>query len=131
VTKWINVPSDSRLDSEFIKQKLVPVHHIVDHVLEVWASLVVHAPACIHELETAFLDKLPHISFGLLILFIIPHGEEFHFNVSKFTVRILNQFWDNRTQDHVDLSNLVCLIRSCVILVNSFEPSNVVVRVSN
>lgn len=131
MTKWINVPSDSWLDAELINQELVAIHHIVDHVLEVWASLVVHAPTSIDELETTFLDKLFHISFSFVSLFVIPHGEEFHFNVSEFTMWVLNEFRNNGAQDHVDLSNLVTLICSCVILVNSFEPSDIIVRVSN
>lgn len=131
VAEWIDVPADSWLDTELFEKELVALHHVVDHVLEVWACFVVHAPATVHEFETTFLDETPDLVFDLLSLLEIPHGEELHFDVGEFSVWTFDQFLDDCAQNEVDLGLLVLLIGARVVLIDCLEPSDVVVRVSN
>lgn len=51
VTEWVDLPADSRFDAEFLKHKLVTELHVGDHVLVMGASLVVHGPTTVQELE--------------------------------------------------------------------------------
>merc|ERR1712226_1508710 len=81
VSKRINVPADAWHNSEFFLEELVTLHHVVDHVLVVWACLIVHAPSCIHKLESAFFDEALELVFGVLALLVVPHREEFHFYI--------------------------------------------------
>jgi len=71
-----------------------------------------HAPASISEFKSSFLDKLFDLVFDLLVLPIIPHLEEFDFNISEFSGWISHQLWNNSGEDQVDLSLLVGLIGS-------------------
>ena len=56
MSERINVPSDSRGDSEFVQQELVSNEHVVDHVFVVGTGLVVHAPPTVDDLQAALFD---------------------------------------------------------------------------
>jgi hypothetical protein len=107
------------------------VHHVVDHVLEVRACFIMHAPSSIHKLQTTFLDELPHCILYLVSLLLIPHSKELHFDIGKFAVWVEDELLYCRAQDQIHFGSLVTLIRPSVILINCFEPANIVMRVSN
>lgn len=56
MSKWIDLPANSRCDSELLHQELMTEHHVVDLIFIVSAGLIMHAPAGIHELETSLLN---------------------------------------------------------------------------
>ena len=95
MAKWIDVPPDPRFDSELFKKKLMSFHHIIDHVLEVRTSFIMHAPAGINKFQSTFLDKHLYFIFELLRLFLIPHAEELHLNVSELALWIFQELLYN------------------------------------
>ena len=131
VTKWINVPSDSWLDTEFLLEELVADHHVVDHIFIMRSSLIVHAPAGIDELESSFGDQGSDIALDFLSLLVVPHGEEFHLNIGELSCGVEHQLLNNGCQDQIDLSMLLTLVATNIILINSLEPPNVVMGVSD
>jgi hypothetical protein len=40
MTEWINVPSNTRSNSEFFHQKVVTLLHVIDKVIKRWASFI-------------------------------------------------------------------------------------------
>ena len=95
-------------------------HHVVEHVLVVSASFIMHAPASIHELKATLLDELPNLGLFLLGLIFPPHAEELHLDVSEALGRIFDEFTNESIDDKLNLSSCLFLITSCVILVDSF-----------
>lgn len=53
MSKGIDLPSDAWLDSKLFDQELMTDHMVVDHVLVMGTSLVVHRPSAIDHLELA------------------------------------------------------------------------------
>ena len=62
VTKGVDVPADRRHVVKLTEEELVADHHIVDHIIVVWACLVVHGPTSINELKAVILHKLLDLS---------------------------------------------------------------------
>ena len=129
--KWINMPADPGLDAKLLQKELMAVHHVVDHVLEVRARFIVHAPAGVHEFEAAFLHNLPDFFFHVFILLAPPHLKKFHFDVSEFAMRILEEGFHYSTYRHADLGKLDILFGAAVVLVDSLLPSNIIMCMSD
>ena len=71
-------------------------HHVVDHILVVRASFVVHRPSGVNELELAVLGEVSYLALGIVVLFGPPHLEELHLNLSILAIRILQQLCNSR-----------------------------------
>ena len=99
VTEGVDLPADSRGNSEFIQDELVAYHHIVNHVVEVRARLVMHAPASVEQLKTAFFHELSNLILQIVGLVLPPHAEEFHLDVGKASIRISQQLVDYFVKD--------------------------------
>lgn len=125
------MPSDSWLDAEFLLEELVADHHVVDHIFIVGSSFIVHAPAGVDKLKSSFGDQGPYITLDFLSLLVVPHGEELHLNISELSCGVGHQLLNNSRQDKVDLCMLLTLVSSNIILINSLEPPNVIMGVSN
>lgn len=124
------MPTYSWLYSEFLQQKLMPQHHVVDHVLVVCACLIMHAPASIDELQPALSHELPHLLLPHVIpLLPPPHAEELHLNVCEPLVRIIKQLIHDSLYDtvHIGLRNI--LVAAGVVLIYSLEPPYIIVCV--
>jgi hypothetical protein len=91
VTEWIDLPADGWLYTEFFKNKLVANHHVVDHVVVYWTSLVVHRPASIDKLKLTAPNKLPHLGLHVLVLLVPPHLKELHLNFHEGLIGIGKQ----------------------------------------
>ena len=120
MTERIDLPSDAGLHAELLEEELMTHHHVVEHVLVVSASFIMHAPASIHELKATLLDELPYLGLFLLGLIFPPHAEELHLDVSEALGRIFDEFTNESIDDKLNLSSCLFLITSCVILVDSF-----------
>lgn len=114
------MPSDSRLDPKFLKKELVSMHHIINHVLKVWACLIMHTPSGIDELEATFLNELLDLVPDLLWLLVVPHREELHLDVGELAVWLFDQLFNDSAQNQINLGLLIFLIRARVVLVHSF-----------
>ena len=86
MTEWIGLPSDSWLNSKLLKDKIMPNHHIVDHVLVGWTSFVVHRPATVDQFELTIFDKSLNRFLHLSILLVVPHAEELHLDLREFSL---------------------------------------------
>ena len=120
MSERIDLPSDAGLNAELLEEELMTHHHVVEHVLVVSASFIMHAPASIHELKATLIDELPYLGLFLLGLIFPPHAEELHLDVSEALGRIFDEFTNESIDDKLNLSSCLFLITSCVILVDSF-----------
>jgi hypothetical protein len=68
VTKWIDLPSDSRFHAKLLNYEVVTDHHIVDHVVVNWTCLIMHGPPSIDELELSVLNKPSDLILLLVVL---------------------------------------------------------------
>lgn len=80
VTEWIDLPTDSWLDSELIKDPLVSHNMVIDHVFISWASLVVHRPPSIDKLKLTIGNEFLDLRLHVVFLLSPPHREELHLN---------------------------------------------------
>jgi len=120
VAEGIDLPTDSRSDSELFKCELVAHLHVVDHVLVVGASFIVHRPASVKNLETALADEVSDVLLHSLSLVSPPHLEEFHLNVRESLLVIFNEHWYNLIEDKHNFNTLDIIIHARKILINSF-----------
>jgi hypothetical protein len=120
VAEGIDLPTDSRSDSELFKCELVAHLHVVDHVLVVGASFIMHRPASVKNLETALADKVSDVLLHCLSLVSPPHLEEFHLNIRESLLVIFNEHRHNLIKDEHHLDTLDIIFHARVILINSF-----------
>ena len=120
MAEGIDLPTDSRSDSELFKCELVAHLHVVDHVLVVGASFIVHRPASVKNLETALADEVSDVLLHSLSLVSPPHLKEFHLNIRESLLVIFNEHWYNLIEDKHHLNTLDIIIHARKILINSF-----------
>jgi hypothetical protein len=127
---WINLPANLWFDTKLFQQKLMTLHHVVDHILIVWASFIMHRPACTQEFPTTLLDKLSKFLLCLIILHAPPHGEILHFSVGKSSFGVLFQ---SLKRICYDIFNLYIrkLCSTIEVLRDCFNPSNIIVSVGH
>ena len=128
VTEWIDLPSDSRLDSELIEDPLMSDDVIVDHVLVSWASLIVHGPSSVDKLELTVGNELLDESLHVIILVFPPHLEEFHLNFGELSFGVVPEAVHNGCEFDTYVGILSLLFAAIVVLINGLEPSNVIMR---
>lgn len=91
MTKWVYLPANTWLSSKFFESKLLPVHHIVYHILVDRTRLIMHRPTSINNLKLSILHKPSYLILLLVRLEHPPHREKLHLNLREFTFRIVDQ----------------------------------------
>lgn len=131
MAKGVNVPADARggVVSELAQEELMADHHVIHHIVVVSASLIVHGPAGIDELETALFDELTNVVLLLLSLLFPPHREELHLDLSEALVFVSHELDHVRIDNVSNVSDLDILRRTGKVFINSFEPADIVVTV--
>lgn len=130
MSKSINMPSNSWLDTKFFLQKHMTFDHIINNIFIIWTSFISGTPSSICKFKSSLLYKLFYLFLQFRGLPIIPHGKEFHLNIRKDPFRIFNQFLNYRVNNQFYISMLWILIGSWIILINSFDPSNIIMSMS-
>jgi len=125
------MPSNSWFDSKFFEKELVTEHHVVDHVFEVRTGLIMHAPSSIYEFKSTFFHKLVDLLLDFISLSPVPHGKEFHLDISEFSLRVSLKFLNDSAQNEVNIRVLIKHIRTRVVSINSLQPANIVVSMGN
>ena len=125
------MPAYARADPEFLLKELMSKHHVVNHVLVVSARLIMHAPPAVHYLQTPLLNQLPYLVLHIVALLPPPHAEELHLHVCELFVRIHHQLIDYRVDNQLDASLCHVLVGPSEVLVDSFEPAHIVMRVGD
>ena len=87
----IDLPTDTRLDSEFFEGKLLAEHHVIDHVLVNRAGFIMHGPTGVDNLKLAVLDKASDLFFLSVGLLGPPHREKLHFNLAEFAFWVVKE----------------------------------------
>lgn len=131
VTKSVNVPAYGWGDIEFLLEKLVANHHIVNNVIKMRVSLIIGTPSSVYNFKLLILDKFLDLLLFILRLPLVPHWEESHFCISKIPLFILWQFFNNRVKNILYISMLARHIATRVVLVNSFKPPQIFMRMWN
>lgn len=131
VTEWVDLPSNSRLDPKFLHQEVMANHVIIDHVLILWAGLIMHGPACASHLKLPRTDKLSYFVFLRLTLLCPPHVEEFHLNLNEASLRVLQQGLYHRFDGLPNSCPLDVFGCPFKVLVHRLQPSDIIVRVGN
>lgn len=100
MTKRINMPSNSRLNAKLFQKPLMAMHHVVNHIFIMWACFIVHAPASVDKLKTAFINKLPSLISHIPCLIVVPHGEELHLHLGESSIGIQNEILHHSADGH-------------------------------
>jgi hypothetical protein len=129
MTKWINLPPDTGSDTEFTHHEVVTLPHICNHVFIVGASFIVHRPASIQNFKATLSYHISDLLFQLISLVAPPHSEEFHLNVAEAFLRIFDHLVNHFIEDELDGDSLDIIITTRVVLIDSLEPTDVVVGV--
>ncbi len=131
VAEGVDVPGDPRLDAELLHQEVVALLHVVDKVVKVRAGLVGHAPAGVEEIQTALLDDLAHLGLHGVRLLVPPHGEELHLDLRVVLGLVSDKFTHYILYQKLHVRALNVIFGSREVLVDSFQPADVVVRVGD
>lgn len=131
MTEGIDVPGDLGHVVESVLQPAQTDSHLVDEVLVVHVGLVRHAPPRIDKLYLS----IGHQSLHLLLLpvggLVPPSVEEGHFDDGELVFGVLRQFADNCVDGVLHSCELRPHVAAVEIVVDSFEPSDIVVGVGN
>ena len=104
-------------------------HHIVNHILVMNASLIVHGPTSINEFKAALSCKHAHSRLDLFSLLEPPHLEEFHLDLSVPSSWVPQKLLNDTIQGHLDVSVLDLPPCAGEVPVNGFEPAHIIMRV--
>ena len=131
VTKRIDVPANARSSviAELLRDPLVAHEHIVHHVVVMGAGLVMHGPAGVDELKSAFFHKLARLILAFLSLMVPPHGEKLDLDLGEALLRVGNQLLNVGVNDVLYIRGLDVLFRAREVLIRRFEPADIVVTV--
>ena len=129
MTEGVNLPPNTGLHSHFSLQKLLTKHHVVDHILVVNASFVVHGPASINELQTALLSEHADSRLDVFCLLEPPHLEELHLNLCVSAVGISKELLYNCVESHLNISILDLSSCTSEVSINGLKPADIIVRV--
>lgn len=91
-------------------------------------SFIIHTPSTTNEFQSSFINQLLHFFFIVVWLILPPFEKEWWFNVNESFCRIFQQRCDHWVQNQLNIRLLVILLRAIVILINCFQPANIVVR---
>lgn len=127
MTKRIDLPANRWLYTELFKDKIVTNLHIVNHVLVDGACFVVHRPACVHHFELSIAYKLACLGLHVIVLLVPPHAEELHLDFHESLLWINKQRVNDRGKLNLNHCSLNVLLVAVEILVDSFQPSDIVV----
>ena len=80
MSECVDLPAYARSYSEFLEQKLMAEHHVVDHLRVERARLVVHGPAAIDEFYLTLCNQFANLVFCICILIAPPHAKVLDFD---------------------------------------------------
>lgn len=130
MSKSINLPACSWFNSKFFLEKVMTNNHIINHIFIICASFICRAPSTICKFKSTLLNKHFNLILNFLWLSVVPHSEELHFNIGKLTSWFFQKFFYNSCQNQVNSSMLRILICTRIVLVNCFNPSNIIMCMS-
>ena len=125
----INVPSYVRYVVEGIFEPSETNSHLINKIFVVHVGFIWHAPSCIHEMKL-LIGNDPSHGFSLFFWGLIPPSvEESHFDDSKFVWRVIGKLGDDGIDGILDSCELCPHVSTVVVVVDSFEPSYIIVWV--
>ncbi len=77
------MPSNSWGEPNFLFEPIVSKVHVIDDILIMSASFIVHAPTSIHKFKASLLNEHANFVFHVIGLILPPHTEEFHFDICE------------------------------------------------
>lgn len=131
MTERIDLPADGR-STAFVKsvvEILQSPRHLIDDTLIVCGGLVVHAPTAADNLQPTLGHQLLYLVLQLRWLFVPPFKEEHALGVDETSLWIAQQRMHHRIDDLLYASLLDSLFFIVEVLIDRFEPANVIVRV--
>jgi hypothetical protein len=90
-----------------------------------------HGPSSIDKFKLSISNELLDLFLHSVILVIPPHGEEFHFDLWEFSLRIINERPHNIGQLNFNIGPLDTLFRSIKVLIYCLQPSDIIMGVGN
>lgn len=131
VSKGIDVPGSLWDVPESLLQPPQPYNHVLDEILVVNGGFVRGAPPCVDELQLAVGDQGFHAPFLHFWGLAPPSVKEGHLYDDELVVGMFGEFGDDCIDGVLDPSQLHLVIASVEILVDSFKPANIIVRMCN
>ena len=125
----VDLPADPWLDTELAQDKVVPFHHVGEHVSVSRASLVVHRPAGVDHLQLPVRDEGANTVLHRFGLQIPPHLEELDLDLHEATLRVREKRGHDRAEFDLNICALDIVSSSIEVLVDRLQPADIVVRV--
>ena len=130
MTKCVDHPSNLWLDAELLVEESMTHVYVQDEVLIIRTCLVRRSPATLRYLKLTIVDESLDTILILLGKQLVPHIEVFHFDVRECSSGVSLKLINQCIEDVLDSSSLIINdIRSKEVLLVSFSPSDVVMRV--
>ena len=129
MTKRINLPSDSRLNSKFSVDEFVSNHHIIENIVKIRCCFIVWTPSSIYDLKSSTLNLFFNFIFYFARLLIIPNSEKTHFSVTKSPIWALIKLFYYRIEHVHDAIPSSLGIGAWVIFIIGLDPTYIIVWV--
>ena len=123
------MPTDSWLNPEFLEDPLMTDNVVIDHILISGASFIVHGPSSIDKLKLTIGNQFLNLRFLLITLVIPPHFEKLHLYLREFSGRVILESIHYGGKFKTNTRELDVFSSTVEILIESLEPSNVIMRV--
>lgn len=131
MSKGIDVPGNFGHVVESVLQPAQTHSHLVDEILVVHVGFVRHAPPRVDELDLSVGHQRLHLLLLAVSGLVPPSVEEGHFDDGELVLGVFGQFADNRVDGVLHSCELGPHVPAVEIVVDSLEPSDVVVGVGN
>lgn len=131
MTKWINMPTNFRSDSEFFEQECMSQVHIVDQIFIIWTGLIGAGPSTLCYFKPTTFDQLLDLLLDLRWLSRVPHLEKLHFNISEFSCFFFLKLLNHAVEYEFYSSVWNFAFETRIVLIDCFHPADVVVGVWN
>lgn len=131
MTEGVKMPTNGWDDSKGILRPSETSGHLIDDIFIIRSGFIMHAPPSIDNFQLSILNMLlneiPLCGVGI----IPPPVKESHLNNREFVCGIERQFSHNRVDNVLNPCFLGDLIPSIEVVVDCFQPSNIIVGVWN
>lgn len=129
MAEWIDLPSDSWLDSKLLNDPIVTNHHVVDHVVVCGTGLIMHGPTSVDQLKLTIFDEFLDSVLHGVILIVPPHFEELHLDLRELSLWVVDERPHDIGELNLDVGPLSVSIGSIEVLLDGLQPPNVIMGV--
>ena len=128
MTKRIDVPCYVRYIVQSIFEPSQAYGHLINKIFIIHVGLIRHAPTCIHEMKLFISNQSSHCVSLLLWCLVPPSIEEGHLYDCELVLGIISELRNDGINGVLNSCKLCSCVSTIVVVVYSFEPSYIIVR---